>query len=622
MTNVDRLSGISDGLGRKAPVRVATTANITLSGLQTIDGVTVAASDRVLVKNQTSSAANGIYDASSGSWTRSLDFDGARDVVTGTSVLVASGSTNGSTEWVVTAANPITVDTTALTFGQTTVPATFTGATAVEVDVASATTTNVGAAASLKVNVTGTTTITSFGSTANTLRFVRFSGILTLTHNATSLILPGAVNITTAAGDTAIFASDASGNWRCWEYQKASGAMTVPGQGQTEVTVASATTTNIGTAESDRVLVSGTTTITSLGTSANKVRFVRFSGILTLTHNATTLILPGAASITTAAGDTAVFSSDASGNWRCYSYHRASGLPIVASTIAADTITLAMIRSELNGGISAAAKTMLGLNKLPLVYQGLNAGSYDSNRMYFNPGTFADSTGDTFAMTTHPQIVDVNTTGINVAGSPPDASYSTIIGGMAEGAPSSPSDLSFYACTRNSDNAVAFLASSFTTYGGVAPYVPSGWTVKRKMHFSCIYATGRGANWNGLPDFFQEIDNSKTVLTGSDSTSNYQILNAGSSGVFVSASAATFFGDAARFVILFCKTTSAGTPGTSYLRVPGVGSGFEVGEVTATSTDYKVVPYKLDSVRNIEYKITGGARLSLYAMAYTFDEPT
>ena len=88
------------------------------------------------------------------------------------------------------------------------------------VDVASATTTDIGAAASQNVRVTGTTTITGLGTAAaGIFRRVRFAGILTLTQNATSLILPGAASITTAAGDIAEFISEGSGNWRCVRYQ-------------------------------------------------------------------------------------------------------------------------------------------------------------------------------------------------------------------------------------------------------------------------------------------------------------------------------------------------------------------------------------------------------------------
>lgn len=95
----DRLDGISTSTAVKPPCRVATTANITLSGLQTIDGVTVAANDRVLVKDQTDATENGIWRAQSGAWTRALDFNGTRDVVGGTQVSVNSGAVNENSYW-------------------------------------------------------------------------------------------------------------------------------------------------------------------------------------------------------------------------------------------------------------------------------------------------------------------------------------------------------------------------------------------------------------------------------------------------------------------------------------------------------------------------------------------
>lgn len=66
------------------------------------------------------------------------------------------------------------------------------------------------------INITGTTTITSFGTIAAGIeRTLLFSGALILTHNATSLILPTGANITTVAGDCFTFRSEGSGNWRC-----------------------------------------------------------------------------------------------------------------------------------------------------------------------------------------------------------------------------------------------------------------------------------------------------------------------------------------------------------------------------------------------------------------------
>ncbi len=97
-------------------------------------------------------------------------------------------------------------------------------------------------------------------------------------------------------------------------------------------TIASAATTDIGAATSNSVIVSGTKTITALGTiAAGAERVVQFSGELTLRHNETSLILPGGADINTAAGDVAYFVSLGSGNWRCTGYQKANGQAVVAS---------------------------------------------------------------------------------------------------------------------------------------------------------------------------------------------------------------------------------------------------------------------------------------------------
>lgn len=113
---VDRLRGVRSSQAIKVPCRVATTANITLSGEQTIDGVAVVDGDRVLVKDQNSGAENGIYRASTGNWTRAPDWDGSGDVVTGTLVLVNSGTTNAYTGWRVSTTGQIEIQTTPVAF--------------------------------------------------------------------------------------------------------------------------------------------------------------------------------------------------------------------------------------------------------------------------------------------------------------------------------------------------------------------------------------------------------------------------------------------------------------------------------------------------------------------------
>lgn len=112
----DRINGLLGSVAIKPPCRVATTANITLSGLQTIDGVTVVAGDRVLVKDQTTATENGIYEADTSAWSRAKDFNGNRDAVNGTFVLVTNGTANGESLWKVATANPITIGTSSIAF--------------------------------------------------------------------------------------------------------------------------------------------------------------------------------------------------------------------------------------------------------------------------------------------------------------------------------------------------------------------------------------------------------------------------------------------------------------------------------------------------------------------------
>ena len=107
------------GLDVKDSVRVATTANITLSGTQTVDGVSLVAGDRVLVKNQTTGSANGIYVVvSGGAWTRATDFDTTAKVTSGAFTFVESGTTNADSGWVLTTDGSITLGTTSLAFVQ------------------------------------------------------------------------------------------------------------------------------------------------------------------------------------------------------------------------------------------------------------------------------------------------------------------------------------------------------------------------------------------------------------------------------------------------------------------------------------------------------------------------
>jgi hypothetical protein len=118
-TMTDRLNGLTTSVAVKAPCRVATTAAITLSGTQTIDGVAVVSGDRVLVKDQSSAIDNGIWICSAGAWTRAPDFDGSFDAVGGTLLKVNSGSTNGNSYWDVDGNGVIAIGTDEIEFSPT-----------------------------------------------------------------------------------------------------------------------------------------------------------------------------------------------------------------------------------------------------------------------------------------------------------------------------------------------------------------------------------------------------------------------------------------------------------------------------------------------------------------------
>lgn len=93
------VNNVVNGLNVHPSAKVGTTANITLSAPQTIDGIAVIAGDRVLVKNQTNNILNGLYIVAAGAWSRALDMDQPAEV-SGASIWVDTGTVNGGTGWV------------------------------------------------------------------------------------------------------------------------------------------------------------------------------------------------------------------------------------------------------------------------------------------------------------------------------------------------------------------------------------------------------------------------------------------------------------------------------------------------------------------------------------------
>lgn len=111
------VDSVAQGIDAKASCRAATTANITLSGAQTIDGVAVIAGERVLVKNQSSAAENGIYVAAASTWSRAADAN-TWDELVAAYTFIENGTDNGSNGYICTIAPGGTLGTTPVTWAQ------------------------------------------------------------------------------------------------------------------------------------------------------------------------------------------------------------------------------------------------------------------------------------------------------------------------------------------------------------------------------------------------------------------------------------------------------------------------------------------------------------------------
>lgn len=180
-----------------------------------------------------------------------------------------------------------------------------------------------------------------------------------------------------------------------------------------EITVASAATCDILGALSERVAISGTVTVTSLGTGINKTKFVRAIAAFTLTHNGTTLICPGAANIAVAAGDTFIVVSDSASNCRVLAFQRAAATPpvlppglvlLTSGTIAAATLDLVLTAYTAYRGI------------IIKLYGIIPVTDAQQLRMLFstNGGSSYDASGYNYAMS---QLTDDGTDALHFSGS-------------------------------------------------------------------------------------------------------------------------------------------------------------------------------------------------------------
>ena len=210
ITNKLYVDTVAQGLGPKAACQCGTTANITLLGLQTIDGYTTLAGDRVLVKNQTLSQFNGIYIASSTTWTRAVDMDVWAEVPGAYTVILNGGQADQG--WVCIASETGTINVTAMPWVQFSGSATYYAGTGLSLSSNTFSITNIGtagtygSASAVPVFVTNAQgQVTSVTNTSIAIANTQVSGLGTIsTQNANSVaITGGSINGTTIGVSTA-----------------------------------------------------------------------------------------------------------------------------------------------------------------------------------------------------------------------------------------------------------------------------------------------------------------------------------------------------------------------------------------------------------------------------------
>ena len=333
----------------KRSVKVATTANIALSAAQTIDGIVTVAGDRVLVKDQTTASQNGIYVVNAAAWTRALDANSSSKIASAL-VAVDSGTVNGGRLFDNDFKTTDTLDTTSLTWNM-------------NLDDASLLTATSSSIGTVKYNgVTSVVGQFDGGTTTPT-------GVNRLNYGCyfypTSLNLVGTADTTTATthvyvetGSDGFVRPKTLANFRK-EIEDTLGA-----------NIAAAATTSVGTVGAgDYIHITGTVAITSFGTAnaAGIRRTLIFDGALTLTHNATSLICPGASNIVTVAGTVIEVIAETTANWRVVSVTHPSLSMAELSYL--DGVTSA-IQTQFNAKAPLASPALTGTPTAPTASSG------------------------------------------------------------------------------------------------------------------------------------------------------------------------------------------------------------------------------------------------------------
>jgi hypothetical protein len=371
ITNKTYVDNFVQGLNAKAAVIVATTANITLSGLQTIDGYTTIAGDRVLVKNQSLSQYNGIYIASASAWSRSPDMDTWAEVPSAY-MFVMQGTTQQDTSWLCTSDPGGTLNVTPITFVQFGSAGAYTAGTGLTLSGNQFSITNTGVTATtygsasavpvIAVNAQGQ--ITSATTTSISIANTQVTGLGTMsTQNANNVSITGGsitgtpISGSTVGGTTITASTQFSG----------------PGTGLTGTASGLSIGGNAATATTATTAGSVTNSVTFNNSGTGAVSGTTFNGSAAQTISYNTIGAPS----TTGTGASGTWGINISGNaatvtngvYTTGSYSNPSWITSILGSIVSGAVTSATTATNLAGGLAgslpyqsgAGATTFLGI---------------------------------------------------------------------------------------------------------------------------------------------------------------------------------------------------------------------------------------------------------------------
>lgn len=235
---------------------------------------------------------------------------------------------------------------------------------------------------------------------------------------------------------------------------------------------------------------------------------------------------------------------------------------------------------------------------------GLKPDKISTNVLRLYPGVVGSSDGTLMVRTTANYDIDMSTTGA---------------GGLDTGSPVGGLDYFVYVLRNNATGAFAAVISNSITYGGVT--LPSGYSHVRKLRFGFVY----NVSWDGIPNHDAANWPWPLIrLTGSEGSSVWRALNAGTSATNAEVACGGWIPDNCRIAMIMVRVTCGASAGTGYITSSGAGhtNGIEfTGIANSTYTAY-VPAIRVDSLRKLLYKVTGDVALSIFVLGYYATEPS